>query len=177
MQTYGAHVTMAKCAGQALSLLAHASREGRAFDLVLLDMMMPEMSGLEMAHRVPDLNLKVAPKIILLSSIADRLSKRELRESSIDAYLTKPVKPSAFREALLKVFNHPQQDSCATSEVKVISNAELLKHLGRKLRVLLVEDNIINQKFGVRLLRSMGVPLMLPQMVGKRSAPGKKNQR
>jgi GAF domain-containing protein/DNA-binding response OmpR family regulator len=124
---------------------------GEAFDLAILDLQMPEMDGIMLAREIRKLCDERALPIILLTS----LGRREIGADDLNfaAYLTKPLKPSALYDALASLFARnviaPKADTA-----KPAMDAEL----GRKhpLRILLAEDNAVNQKLALRILEQMG---------------------
>jgi signal transduction histidine kinase/DNA-binding response OmpR family regulator len=137
-----------KSALQALRWL----KQGEPFDLAIFDLQMPEMDGLMLTREVRGLPGAKSLPIILLTS----LGRREIGVDGIDisAYLTKPLKPSALFDALAGIFAQqktvvPQPDSA-----KPALDPEMAKQ--HPLRILLAEDNQVNQKLALRLLEQMG---------------------
>ncbi|HJS20052.1 MAG TPA: response regulator, partial [Anaerolineales bacterium] len=130
---------------------------GEQFDLAILDLQMPEMDGIMLTREIRRLRGGKPMPIILLTS----LGRREIGADDLDfaAYLTKPLKPSALYDALAGIFAKnlvsPKVDSAASAQHgKPVIDAEL----GRKhpLRILLAEDNAVNQKLALRILDQMG---------------------
>jgi CheY-like chemotaxis protein len=127
-------------------------RAGKTFDLVLLDLVMPEMDGLALAQAIRAASSNGGPRIILVTSA----SIRERRHPSVDAVLTKPVKPSALHDTLVTVL--------AASEGRAVPSGRgperptLDPEMARRhpLSILLAEDNAVNQKLALRLLANMG---------------------
>ncbi|MGE5378779.1 MAG: response regulator, partial [Bacteroidota bacterium] len=126
-------------------------KEGRHFDLVITDMHMPELDGIMFTREIRKLQDETALPIILLTS----LGRRELgaEEVHFSAYLTKPLKPSALYDALASIFARSLA-SPKPEPAKVLMDAEM----GRlhPLRVLLAEDNAVNQKLALRILERLG---------------------
>jgi signal transduction histidine kinase/DNA-binding response OmpR family regulator len=124
---------------------------GEPFDLTILDLQMPEMDGIMLARAIRKLRDQKSLPIILLTS----LGRREIDADDVEfaAYLTKPLKPSALYDALAGLFAKgviaPKVDS---------SRPVIDAQLGRQhpLRILLAEDNAVNQKLALRLLEQMG---------------------
>jgi signal transduction histidine kinase/CheY-like chemotaxis protein len=88
---------------QALEILRAASRDGRPFRLILADVQMPGIDGLEFARRLMAQTLPSRPPIVMLSSVGRHLSPALCDELGISAYLTKPVTSSALFETINKV--------------------------------------------------------------------------
>ncbi len=121
------------------------------FDLVITDMHMPELDGLMFTREVRKLQDEKALPIILLTS----LGRRELgaEELNFSAYLTKPLKPSALYDALAGIFAR-NLISPKAEPVKASMDKEMGKD--HPLRILLAEDNQVNQKLALRILEQMG---------------------
>ena len=126
-------------------------QNGEHFDLIITDMHMPELDGLMLTREIRKLRDDKALPIILLTS----LGRRELgaEELNFSAYLTKPLKPSALYDALAGIFARslvsPKPESA-----KPVMDAEMAQH--HPLRILLAEDNQVNQKLALRILDQMG---------------------
>jgi two-component system sensor histidine kinase/response regulator len=125
--------------------------QANPFSIILVDNMMPEMSGLELATRLKAEARCPRSALVLLSSAADTLGSRELAEHGFASSAMKPVRQEQLRRALVNALNvlssHKQEP------VPVVRPVEAA-NLG--LRVLLAEDNTVNQKVAARLLERMG---------------------
>jgi CheY-like chemotaxis protein/anti-sigma regulatory factor (Ser/Thr protein kinase) len=137
---------------EALKLIA----AGDQFDVVLLDLFMPGMDGVALAEAIKKAKPKDGPKLVLVSSAA-------MREhgASVDALLAKPVKPSALYDALVTVLAGVESRYKLERAPEAPSNPELAKR--HPLKILLAEDNAVNQKLALRLLANMGY---IPDVVG-----------
>ncbi|MCP4544256.1 MAG: response regulator [Chloroflexi bacterium] len=126
-------------------------RGGDTFDLALLDFQMPEIDGLMLAAKMRDL----APQIplVLLSSI--RQQEMGGDTSAFNAFLLKPLKASQLYNIVVGVFvKEEQPEERRADAAKPKFDAEMGERL--PLRILLAEDNAINQKLALRLLARMG---------------------
>jgi GAF domain-containing protein/CheY-like chemotaxis protein len=126
-------------------------RAGETFDVALLDLVMPDMDGIELAEAIRSVG-KESPRIVLVTSAA----VRERRHPAVDAVLTKPVKPSSLYDTLLTVLAKPggAVDSAARApERPAVDPGLAARH---PLSILLAEDNAVNQKVATRLLGTMG---------------------
>ena len=122
---------------------------GEAFDVAILDMHMPEMDGLELARRI---HSKTKFPLVLFSSLGRREAGDETNIFS--AYLTKPIKQSQLFDALIGLFFKPAAyEEPLTTERFKPDPQMAARH---PLRILLAEDNAVNQKLALRLLEQMG---------------------
>ncbi|MEA2549319.1 MAG: hypothetical protein QOE42_1917, partial [Chloroflexota bacterium] len=127
-------------------------RGGEQFDVVLTDLLMPDMDGLAFADAIRAVKQPVQPKIVLVSSIA----MRERGHPALDAVLTKPVKPSALHDALVNVLSEAgtRDDKVQRAPERPAVDPGLAER--HPLRILLAEDNAVNRKVAIRLLANMG---------------------
>ena len=125
---------------------------GDPFDLAILDMNMPEMDGIQLAEQIRDIRTSESLPLVLFSS----LSSRETDTHSIDfaAHLQKPLKPSALFDTLITIFAGDTVPVGQKTQKTLVVDQDLGKDL--PLKILLVEDNAINQKVAIRLLDRMG---------------------
>ncbi|HEX6268603.1 MAG TPA: GAF domain-containing protein [Anaerolineales bacterium] len=126
-------------------------QSGERFDLIITDMHMPELDGLMLTREIRKLQDEKALPIILLTS----LGRREIGADDLEfaAYLTKPLKPSALYDALAGIFAR----NLVTPRPEP-ARAVMDKAMGKNhpLRILLAEDNQVNQKLALRILEQMG---------------------
>ncbi len=123
---------------------------GERFDVALIDIAMPEMDGYALAERLHAMKGSADLPIVVLSSVGNR----DREAPDITAFLTKPVKPSALHDALVTVLVGADATVPTRTTERPTVDAELgLRH---PLRILLAEDNPVNQKLAIRLLAQMG---------------------
>jgi PAS domain S-box-containing protein len=136
----------------ALAALERAAAGGQPFPLVLLDAHMPEMDGFTLAGRIRQAPELPGPAVVMLTSAGHPDDPARCRALGIDAYLMKPVKQSELFDALLGVLGRSLRDAGPAA-----TDTAALEGPGRRpLRVLLAEDNLVNQKLAVRLLEKEG---------------------
>ncbi len=128
-----------------------ALEKGDAFDLAILDMHMPDMDGIALAQRVRKMRPEMP--LILFSSLGIRDVNAE--DGLFAAYLAKPLRQSQLFDTLVTLFAPIETPKAApkTSD-KPKTDPNMAKH--HPLRILLAEDNLVNQKLATRLLEQMG---------------------
>ena len=139
----------------ALEKLKAALEEGDPFAVAVLDMQMPEMDGEMLGRKIKaDPALRDVP-LVMMSSIGHRGDAARLREIGFSAYLSKPVKQSQLYDCLVSVLSlKPEREGPhAKPLVTKHSIAEDKKH---RVRILLAEDNIVNQKVALKILEKLG---------------------
>jgi CheY-like chemotaxis protein len=124
--------------------------QGEQFDIAILDMHMPEMDGLALARQIR--NKQAGFPLVLFSSLGRREAGDEAEIFS--AYLTKPIKQSQLFDTLVGLFVQSEEDAkhITTERFK----PDPLMSQRHPLRILLAEDNAVNQKLALRLLEQMG---------------------
>ena len=124
--------------------------EGVRFDLAILDMQMPEMDGFELAAQIHSLPDEKRLPLIMLTSLGWRGA--DARVSEFAAFLTKPLKPSQLHNALTNIFDL----RASNEEAPLEKQLDLQIGMKSPLRVLVAEDNAVNQKVALRMLERFG---------------------
>ena len=150
---WGAQCALAASGPDALVLFARALRDGEPFDLVLLDVNMPDMDGFEVARRLRASDGAAGPTILMLSSSDHSDDIRRCRELVLAAYVVKPVTQADLRAAIARAIGSP---AAARPESARPAPARPKAHAGPALRVLLAEDNAVNQRLALRLMEGAG---------------------
>lgn len=128
-------------------------RRGDGFDLAILDMQMPEMDGLMLAAELRQIPAAAQMPLILLTSMGMHSDNPEFIKAGFAACLTKPIKPAQLFETLIRIHS-----GARTMQQSKPAHAKLDPELARRLplRILLCDDNLINQKVANRVLGQMG---------------------
>ncbi len=135
----------------ALHELRAAVRRDESYQLVLLDVMMPEMDGFALARKIRDDPELRDTTLLVLSSAGRPEDSVRCREFGVARYLIKPIKQSDLLDAVIEIFGPDALARTATSGAGVPETSPT-----RPLRILLAEDGLINQRVAVDLLEGHG---------------------
>ena len=152
-------VDAAASAAEALERLGAAVSEGRPFEVVLIDYQMPEMDGAMLGERISGDPRFARSRLILLTSLDRKGDHSRFASMGFAAYLTKPVRPRELRDCLAHVLSHDPEEWSARTHPLV--TRALLSAAGSgpqaySGRVLVVEDNPVNQKVAQKFLERLG---------------------
>ncbi|HUE74879.1 MAG TPA: response regulator [Pirellulaceae bacterium] len=140
---------------QALTTLRAASAGNQPFQVILLDAMMPGMDGfqlLEQIQREPEID---RPTVLMLSSADQRDALARCRQLGVAAYLVKPIRAAELLTAMEQALAGPQAAGAAAAQAPV-APAKAPVAETRSLRILVTEDNPVNQLLAVRVLQKAG---------------------
>ena len=136
----------------ALAELARAASTGQPYPLVLLDAMMPQEDGFTLARKIKE-NPRLAKAVVMMLSSANPVAdSARCRELGISVYLTKPVRQSELLDAIMSALGDERLPKASLT----LSAAEPVRKSSRSLRVLLAEDNPVNQRLAVRIMEKWG---------------------
>ena len=132
-------------------------RQGEPFDIAILDMQMPEMDGLMLAQSIQQLRDARQLPLVMLTSLGGQESSLGAEEKAVDfaAFLNKPIKASHLYEVLVQIFAREVQPEDKDEDTgKPFFDSEM----GQRwpMRILIAEDNAVNQKITLRLLERLG---------------------
>jgi signal transduction histidine kinase/DNA-binding response OmpR family regulator len=144
----GMKPTMAESAKEAMRALQAAAATHNAFKLALLDCHMPEVDGFTLVEQMREKEAFGGTAMLMLTSAGGRGDAARCRSLGIAAYLTKPVSQFQLVDAMRMALGRKSE---RTAETGLITRHSLPAN-GCKLRVLLAEDNLVNQKVAIRML-------------------------
>jgi two-component system sensor histidine kinase/response regulator len=156
MQAWGIRAACAAGAQEALEQLQDTTEQ--RFDVVVLDMHMPGMNGISLAEVIKADPRLAHARVIILTSLGHLMDDAELERIGIYACLVKPVKQARLYECLTGMRTLPKKPIENKTVSRGVDGAP-----SEPLRVLLAEDNVINQKVAVAQLRKLGCS---PDVVG-----------
>ncbi len=149
--------TVAESGWKAMDLLVEAARQDRPYDMVIVDMMMPHMDGETLGRTISGHPLLKEIPLVLLTSRGVRGDAARARKAGYAAYLTKPIRQSQMFNAIVAVFDTSRNEAATPEERPIITRHTLMEKACRNCRILLVEDNVVNQKVALIHLRKMGL--------------------
>ncbi len=139
-------------APEALKQLRAAIAENDPYAVVLIDMQMPGMDGLTLANAIKNDPALGQTRMIILAPFGQRLDHELMEESGISQCLIKPVKQSRLLDALVNITKTTLAPAQSAQRAEVSS----VKRPALPLRILLAEDNAVNQKLAMRQLQKLG---------------------
>jgi signal transduction histidine kinase/DNA-binding response OmpR family regulator len=144
---------------EALVELPVARKEGEPYGLILLDMHMPNMDGFQLVERIRERPELSTATIMMLTSAGHRGDAERCKALGISAYLLKPIRQSELREAIARALGSKEQSGA----IPLITRYSLYdaRDPNSVLRVLLVEDNAVNQRLATRMLEKRGHRVVL----------------
>jgi two-component system, sensor histidine kinase and response regulator len=153
LSTWGMKPESVDGGSAAIAALQHASDENRPFRLVIADMQMPQMDGCALTKEIRKSTSFGTIPILMLSSNGQSDEAPRCRKLAISAYLMKPAQPSDLLDAILTAFSRPLLVEPG-KETSAQPNAPAVA--ADRLRILLAEDNPVNQKLAITLLQKRG---------------------
>jgi two-component system sensor histidine kinase/response regulator len=152
LTNWGMKPTAVEDGAAALEVLTRAKKDGQDFPLILLDGHMPEMDGFALAERIQKELGSFGSTVMMLTSAGRLGDAARCRELGVSGYLSKPVLQAELLEAICRILgNEPEERTLAP-----LITRHALRELKGRSRVLLAEDNAINQTLAVRLLERRG---------------------
>ncbi len=153
LANWGMRPTVVEGGREALAALEQARETGMPYALVLLDAMMPEMDGFMLVERIRQDPGLIESTLMMLSSANRREDAARCRELGVSTYLTKPIRQSTLLDAIMTSLG-----SSASVESRRVAAPGRPATDGRRrtLRLLLAEDNAVNQRLAVSLLEKRG---------------------
>ena len=156
LKAWDIKVTVAADAGEALQAALAADKNNNPFDIALIDLVMPGMDGLQLSMALRQLPASRTTRLIILSSDCS-VSAGEFEEAGICALLNKPIQAEQLKIALLKALNEevaPEGKSSSANNGD--ANAQHYPY-----KILLAEDNLVNQEVARDMLESVGIDVTI----------------
>ena len=141
---------LAESGAAGLAAVSEAASKGSCFDLILTDKNMPQMSGFEFIEHLRLDPTGAGRAIMMLSSSGQTADVRRCREAGVQGHLTKPIQQAELLKAILAVLGKTRE-AAKPAPAKSLEGRAPEGH-----RILLVEDNAVNQRVAISLLEKMG---------------------
>ena len=148
----GLEVVASASAAEAVMLLCEASDAGRPMDAILLDGRLPDTDGLALAREIAGLGLSRQPRLALLTETGRDVAPESAVREGVDEMLTKPMTPMRLTNGLMRLFGAARADLAENASAGSAASAAHL--VGA--RILLAEDNELNQEVACGLLEGAG---------------------
>jgi CheY-like chemotaxis protein len=152
-------VTSSDSGRGALELLRDRAAIGQRFHLVILDMQMPEMDGLTVARQIQQMPGSAPDGIVMLTSMFVRESDADLKQIGIFARLTKPVRKAELLRCITQMPKHFELPATGAPTAPAVRKDPVAPGTGlnrKKPRVLVAEDNVVNQRIVLHMLKNLG---------------------
>ena len=151
---------LAEDAESALHRIAEAKQRGMPYDLAILDVIMPGKDGLQLARELQSHPAGYGIRLVVMTSILQRGHAEQARQAGAMGYLPKPVRHDELRDCLRTVLGlaegQASKDTPTRSVVPQLVTRHIVAENVQHRRVLVVEDNIVNQKLAVRMVEKLG---------------------
>jgi PAS domain S-box-containing protein len=155
LRSWGCRFEEASDGLRALEALEQACKQGDPFRIALIDMQMPRMDGKTLGRKIKEDAEIAATRLVMLTSVGSRGETAELQRIGFSAYLTKPIKISQLYDCLVTVMGDTPRPS-TKSRRPIITRHTLREEKKRRVRILVAEDNVVNQKVALRILQTLG---------------------
>jgi signal transduction histidine kinase/CheY-like chemotaxis protein/HPt (histidine-containing phosphotransfer) domain-containing protein len=148
-------------AASAIALIEQRAEKGYSYDVAIVDMLMPGKDGLQLAKELKLHPVGSLVRLVVLTSLIQRGHAELARQAGFVAYLTKPVRHDQLANCLRTVLGLPELVGQGTAPTVTAPAPQLitrhtLAETGSAPRILVAEDNLINQKLTVRMLEKLG---------------------
>lgn len=156
LANFGIHALLADSGEAALKALEHAQASGQAIDLILMDWHMPGIDGVETARRIHEIPaLAHVPAILMATAYAIEELKHEAQDVELAGFLPKPISPSQLHKSLQMALSHQTEHIVSGRSSAALDPQQIATLQGA--RVLLVEDNPVNQEVALGFLAALPI--------------------
>jgi CheY-like chemotaxis protein/HPt (histidine-containing phosphotransfer) domain-containing protein len=141
---------------EALTLLRQAAHQGNPVDLAIVDMEMPEMDGLRLAHAIKADPTIAAVRLVLLTSLGRHGDAKAAQDAGFTGYLTKPIRKSQLQACLETVMGYGPRNPATVSRPFITSHQPQDWRRNQAARILVADDHHVNQQLAVMLVERLG---------------------
>ncbi|QPD04853.1 MAG: putative Hybrid histidine kinase [Candidatus Nitrospira kreftii] len=151
---------LAEDAESALRRISEATQRGTPYDLAILDVIMPGKDGLQLARELQHHPEGSGIRLVVMTSMLQRGHAEQARQAGVTGYLPKPVRHDELRDCLRTVLGlaespRPKEAQTLSVVPQLVTRHTVAENV-RHRRVLVVEDNLVNQKLAVRMVEKLG---------------------
>lgn len=162
LKTVGIEVTIEMNQQRVIPLLCEAKASGQEYDFVLLDYVMPGLTGVELAHRIKDTPELAGLQTILATSQPTRSDAEGVKEAGVKGYLTKPLRPAELLSVIATLWEAKTLGLTLDMVTRYTIREGKVKALGaqihyREVSILVAEDNPVNQEVMIGMLENLGI--------------------
>jgi signal transduction histidine kinase/CheY-like chemotaxis protein len=160
LESFSFKVTVADSGAKAIAMITKAADQGKCYDLIIMDWKMPGLDGIETARRIKaQTTLTPSPRIIMVTAYGRQEVMRKAEAAGLEGFLMKPVNPSVMFNTIMEVFGQEVVRGPRNQTGQRLADDTLQKIGGA--RILLVEDNEINQQVATEILANAGLQVSL----------------
>ncbi|MCP3872270.1 MAG: response regulator [Desulfobacteraceae bacterium] len=141
---------------KALEEMNRAANAGKPFDIAIIDMMMPNMNGKQLTCLIRENKELDSTQIIMLTSCGTHGDSAQMREIGINGYFNKPIKQSDLYDGIISVLGTIKKSDNNYRKEQMVTRHTLKENKKQNARILIAEDNVINQKVAIHLLKKFG---------------------
>ena len=154
LESWGCQCDTVESGEMALTLMHAVAKVEAPFDAVILDMRMPGMDGAELGKRIKS-DPQLDTTLIMLTSQGLRGDAKRMEKIGFKAYLTKPIRRSQLFDCLVSAMSTEQEEN--NKKTQIVTKHLIVDEKRKKIRILVVEDNIVNQKIAARMIEKAGL--------------------
>ncbi|MCG8470613.1 MAG: response regulator [Desulfobacterales bacterium] len=152
MESFGFRTELAETGEKALELY-HGAAEGHPYDLLVLDVRLPGIDGIEVARRIKETDPDQSPPIVMISALGNEFEIRRAKQIKVESFLLKPIKQSLLFDTIMEIFGYESTRKPRSN--RTISTTDDFSDV----TILLVEDNPINRMVATEMLQGSGATI------------------
>lgn len=155
LESWGCFCDTVESGEMALTLMNAVAKVKAPFDAAILDMRMPGMDGAELGQRIKSNPSLKDTNLIMLTSQGLRGDASKMEKIGFSAYLTKPIRRSQLFDCLVNILSSNEKTKKDRNK-NIVTKYSVSDERRQNTRILVVEDNIVNQKIAVRMIEKFG---------------------
>jgi len=156
LQNAGVKATALRDETMTISTLKEAEENGKAFDMAIIDLQMPVLSGFELAKMIRNSDLKSKNIPFLAYTSSTETIAKKCKDTGFTAFLNKPARRAILLRTLSRTLGTGEEETDIKSEKQLVTQYSVREEIKQSIRILLVEDNLVNQKLAYMILTKAG---------------------